>query len=373
MKCIKRLLLVGFSFLSMFCCSAQVVVSLQLPPSGILQKNQLWNMVVVSGAGQRFNMQVELNVFDSRNGNRVFSATSRLVEMNNGAKQIRMNDLMPIQYQYINSLYQMDAGMNGLLPVGIFKFCYNFFRISEKGKEPLSEECREIEIAPLSPPQLMMPQDSAMLEAVYPQFTWTPPTPANSFKGLQYELRVVELQKGQNSTEAIQKNIPFAERGNVKESFFAYPSSLPAFDTSVLYAWQITATDMSGYAAKSEVWTFSLSKRSQNRINVTSSYVWLQRSENPSLFISNGRIKFSYNNLTGQRTATYQLVNTSDNAYHVERTGKVRLSDGENYIDLNLQDKRFWKNSELYRFELVNDKGEKWLLNIKFIDKESNQ
>src|SRR5688572_5693410 len=113
MKCIKRLLFVGFFFFSVFCCSAQVVVSLQLPPSGILQKNQLWNMVVVNGAGQRFNMLVELNVFDSRNGNRVFSATSRLVEMNNGAKQIRMNDLMPIQYQYINSLYQMDAGMNG--------------------------------------------------------------------------------------------------------------------------------------------------------------------------------------------------------------------------------------------------------------------
>jgi hypothetical protein len=373
MKCIKQLLFFSIVMFSVLCCSAQVVVSLQLPPSGILQKNQLWNMLVVNGAGEKFNMVVELNVFDSRNGNRVFSATSRLIEVSSGAKQMRMNDLMPIQYQYINSLYQMDAGMNGLLPVGLFKFCYNFFRINEKGKLPLSEECREMEIAPLSPPQLMMPQDSAVLEALYPQFSWTPPTPANSFKGLHYELRVVELQKDQNSTDAIQKNIPFAERGNLKEPFFAYPSSLPAFDTSVLYGWQITATDLNGYAAKSEVWTFSLSKRTLNKLKVTNSYVWLQRGEDPALFISNGRVKFSYNNLISQRTASYQLVNVSGNTQQVVRSGKVSLSDGQNFIDLNLEDKKFWKENELYRFELVNDKGEKWLLNIKFIEKEENQ
>lgn len=372
MKC-KQLLLFGVSLFFLSICSAQVVVSLQLPPSGVLQKSQLWNMLVVNGAGEKFNMVVELNVFDSRNGNRVFSASSRMIEINAGAKQIRMNDLMPVQYQYINSLYQMDAGMNGLLPVGSFKFCYNFFRINEKGKDPLSEECREMEIAPLSPPQLMMPQDSAKIETVYPQFTWTPPTPSNSFKGLQYELRVVELQKGQNITDAIQKNIPFAERGNLKEPFLAYPSSLPAFDTAVLYAWQITATDINGYAAKSEVWTFSLSKRTQNRLKVTNSYVWLQKGEDPALFISNGRVKFSYNNLIAQRTANYQLINVSDNKQQIVRKGKVGLSDGQNFIDLNLEDKRFWKENELYRFELINDKGEKWLLNIKFIDKEENQ
>lgn len=373
MKCIKRLLLVGFTFFSMCCCSAQVVVSLQLPPSGILQKNQLWNMVVVSGAGQHYNMLVELNVFDSRNGNRVFSAVSRLVEMNNGARQIRMNDLMPIQYQYINSMYQMDAGMNGLLPVGVFKFCYNFFRISDKGKEPLAEECREIEITPLSPPQLVMPQDSAVLEAVYPQFSWTPPTPANSFKGLQYELRVVELQKGQNSAEALQKNLPFAERGNLKESFFAYPSSLPAFDSSVLYAWQITATDQSGYTAKSEIWTFSLSRRSLNSLKATNSYIWLRQGQDPSIFISNGRVKFSYDNLVGDGTANYQIINVSGKEEQLMKKGMVQLSEGQNYIDINLEDKRFWKENELFRFELLNSKGQKWLLNIKFIEKEENQ
>jgi hypothetical protein len=352
------------------CVFAQIAVNLQLPPSGLLQKSQLWNMAIVNGSGENITLQIELSIYDSRNGNRVLAATSRLIELKGGVKQLRMNDISPVQYQYMNPLYNIDANQNGILPVGIFKVCYNFFRSSTKGSELMLEECRELEIAPISPPVLNLPEDTVVLKTKYPQFSWIPPAPLQSFKGLNYELRVVELQKGQNSSEAMQKNLPFAEKGNLKEAFFAYPSSLPAFAQSQLYAWQITAFDASGYTVKSEIWTFSIAPNAENKLKVTNAYVWLKRGEDPSVFVSNGKLKFTYENLEGDSNVTFQIVNLSGKKEQIVRNGVLKISNGQNFIELSLEEKRFWKENDSYRFELISSKGEKWKLNIKFIEKD---
>lgn len=346
---------------------AQLAVDLQLPPSGILQKSQLWNMVVVNPSAETVPLQVELSVFDINTGNRVLSATSNIIQVSRGMKQLRMNDMQPIQYPFVNALYEIDGNLNGLLPVGFFKICYNFFRISSKEPQLLMEECRELEIAPLSPPLLNMPADSAVVKTHYPQFSWIPPAPMQSFKGLNYELRVVELQKDQQASDAIQQNLPFAEKGNIRDPFYAYPSSLPVFDTAKFYAWQITAYNASGYNAKSEIWTFSIEKNNISALKVTSAYIGLSKGESPSLFVSDGHIKFMYENDAGDAGINWELLHVSGKAEHVVKKETLAIQGGQNFIDINLYNKRFWREGDLYRFQFVNSRGEKWKLYVQFV------
>ncbi|MBS4065889.1 MAG: hypothetical protein KGZ74_15120 [Chitinophagaceae bacterium] len=372
MKRMQRSFLAGMMIIVMFMMhaktKAQLAVNLQLQPSGIIQKQQLWNIAVVNGSSERIPMLIELNVFDSRNGNRVFSSVSKILIIAQGAKQITIHDVMPIQYQYLNPLYQIDASQNSLLPVGVFRFCYNFFRTGDKGSELLLEECRTMEVGPLSPPMLNLPQDSAVLSNKHPQFVWIPPVPLQTFKNLNYELRVVELQKGQNSSEALQKNLPFAEKGNIREPYFSYPSSLPAFDTATMYAWQITAYDANGYSVKSEVWSFSIKNRNPSGLKLSTAYVWLKQGEDPSMFVSSGHVKFSYENMRNDSLVTYRVV--AGNKEQQVRQGSIKLSPGQNFIDLDFGNKRFWRENETYRFELINSKGERWKLSMLFIEKE---
>ncbi len=352
---------------------AQVAIQLQVPPSGLLQKNQLWNMVVINAGGEASVIQIELNIYDARNSTRVLTAISSPVTVAPGSKQLNLSTFMPVQYQYLNPMYQVDAGQNGFLNVGIYKVCYSLLNASIKNSDPVIEECREIEVMPLSPPLLTSPADGAVLKEKYLQFTWMPPAPLQSFKNLFYEIKVVALQPGQNSSEAIQKNFPFAVKSNIRETFFNYPSSLPAFDTSSFYAWQVTAFDINGYSVKSEIWVFSLEKSKYSNLKVTTAYVKLKKEEDGSMFLSNGRIKFMYENLLQDTECSYQLISTAGSEERIIKKGKIDITQGENFIIIDLTEKRFWKENEVYRFELQNSKGEKWKLFVMFLNKEEEQ
>jgi hypothetical protein len=372
-KQLYRVILSFFAGFVYYSVHAQVVMQLQVPPTGIMQKNQLWNMVIVNASGELINVQAEMNIYDARTTARVLSAVSTVVPVAPGSKQLSLQAFSPVQYQYLNPMYQVDAAQNGLLPVGIYKVCYSLLNVSGRSIAPLTEECREIEVMPVSPVLLAAPVDSAMLKEKYPQFNWIPPAPLQAFKSLSYEIRVVALQPGQNSSEAIQQNLPVAVKANLREPFFAYPSSLPAFDTSSLYAWQITAFDANGYSVKSEVWVFSLEKNKYATLKISTAYIQLTKGSDPSIFISNGKIKFMYENLVQDSLCTYQLVSVTEKEERVMKKGKLSLSYGENFMTLDLTDRRFWREGELYRFELLNSKGEKWMLTVLFIDKEEEQ
>jgi hypothetical protein len=370
-----------YSFFSILCFSTcllltlrtacQVTLQVQLPPSGVVQKSQLWNLAIINGTGLPSTSVVELSIYDSRNNTRVLTATSSPVSIPSGAKQFTLNSFAPVQYQFLNPMYQVDASQNGLLPVGIFKVCYSIINNGSKNDGSVAEECRELEVSPLSPPVLATPVDSSVLKNKYPQFTWIPPAPLQLFKNLLYEIRVAEVMPGQNSSEAMQKNLPVSVTSNLRESFFSYPSSLPGFDTSKLYAWQIKAFDLNGYAVNSEIWTFSIEKNRFSHLKTTSAFIRLQKGEDASLFVSDGSLKFQYEHLLPDAVCSYQLIDISTSENRVVRKSEVNVSQGDNFITLDFSGKRFWKEGDKYRFELINSRGEKWILSILFISSDN--
>lgn len=249
---LKKMTLLGLLLLPCL-LQAQVTINAQLPPGGLVQKDQLWYLVLVSTKTDVQDVQIKMSLQDAATGQIVMSANSGSLLLGKGVKIITSRDVQPITYNYQST----DFARN-YLPMGAYIACYQLYHTGDKGDEPLGDECIRINIDPLSPPLLNTPAQQAELHTPYPQFTWMPPTPFDMFTDASYEILVTEVMPGQSATEAIQYNTPVYTKGNILQTYESYPSGFSALDTGKIYAWQVVARNGLNYAVKTEVWTFTV-------------------------------------------------------------------------------------------------------------------
>jgi hypothetical protein len=247
---IKKII-VAVSFFLPVLCAGQVTVSVQLPPAGMIQKDQLWNLVVVNNNKTTLEVMVSLDLQDAVTGQTVLSAVGRSFLLAKGAKIIGIRDIQPVLYNFQSSDFT-----GKFIPLGSYIACYKVFRNGEKGPEPLGEECVRTNISSLSPPLLASPSDKATVETVYPSFSWVPPSPIDMFSSLSYDIAVAEIAPGQSPTEAILYNTPVYTSHNLKVPYMNYPSGFSKLRQGQQYAWQVTARNGLNYAAQTEVWSF---------------------------------------------------------------------------------------------------------------------
>ncbi len=252
---------------------AQVTVNVQLPPAGMIQKDQLWNLVLVNNNAST-DVIVALDIQDAVSGQPVLSARSRSFMLGKGLKVINIQDVQPVQYNH------MAAELSGgYLPLGSYIACYRVVR-NDKGPEPLGDECVRINVSPLSPPILNTPADHSELPGGYPQFSWLPPSPMDMFSNLWYELLVAEVLPGQSATEAVLYNVPVYAGHNLPSPYENYPASFSKLKPGQQYAWQVTARNGLNYAAQTEVWTFFIkSSDSLKESKISGSYLILKKGE----------------------------------------------------------------------------------------------
>lgn len=248
---------------SLLCCLAvvtarsQVSLVLQVPPTGVMQKNQLWNMALINAAAGSTTVAIQLTLVDGRDGQAVMTAETRPILLTKGTTMITARDVTPVHYDYLSPKFNIDRDPNGFLPVGNYRACYSVSQVSI-GHGRLNEDCIPVEVQPLSPPQLNLPADTSTVATAYPQFSWLPPTPVNLFSNLSYEMMLVEVLPGQGAYEAIQQNIPVYNISHLQDPVNLYPASAKPLDTGRLYAWRILALNEDQLIAQSEVWTFKL-------------------------------------------------------------------------------------------------------------------
>lgn len=260
-KVFIRLAFLVFPFVG---ANAQVSISVQEPPSGIIQKTQLWNLSLIYSGNTPMNVTIGITLIDINDNQPLLTAFSRSITLNKGVKTIRAADVSPIDYTYISAGF--NPRMDGFLPIGSYRVCYTVYAIGKEIEITLAENCINLDVQPLSPPQLTMPSDSANLQNPYPQFSWLPPAPLTLFTDLNYELLVTEVRDDQTSGAAIQENIPVYNARRLNTVVSNYPSSWKTLDTGKVYAWRIIAKNGENFAAQSEVWTFRITKEKQEKL-----------------------------------------------------------------------------------------------------------
>jgi hypothetical protein len=275
----KRLSCIAILFLLVITGRSQLSVSIQEPPAGIVQKNQLWNLSLIYSGNNAINVVIGLTLVDINDNQPVLTAFTRPISLIKGAKQLRLQDISPVDYAYVSPAF--NRLMDAFLPIGNYRACYTVYSGDRHAENNiLSEDCISLEVAPLSPPQLTMPADSANIQNIYPQFSWLPPAPMNLFNDLNYDLLVTEVREGQAALEAIQENIPIYNPKRVTAMVNNYPSSNKSLDTGRVYAWRVIAKNGETFAAQSEVWTFKVTKKKPETL-VPSSGMYLElKSDN---------------------------------------------------------------------------------------------
>ncbi|MBO9730127.1 MAG: hypothetical protein J7623_15925 [Chitinophaga sp.] len=351
--------------LMMLCCirvGAQVSMTVQLPPAGVLLKAQLWNVVLVSAYERSVNVRITMRLMDARTNQPVLTGITRDIPLTKGARQLQAGDLMPIQYEYLSPA--IDRSVNGFLAAGNYLACYSLVVAGDKDGNQPGEDCIPFVSEPVSPPLLNSPAHQSELLTFLPQFTWLPPAPLNMFSDLNYEMILTEVHNGQSPEEAIQQNIPVLRVPRLKNIFVNYPSGAVQLDTANTYAWSVIARNGNLFAAQTEVWTFRVKGNGNSADREHGAYVQLRKELDGSVMNGSRSLQVGYNNETADSTIAYELISL-DNSNKVVYSGKLAVRRGTNYLDVPLEKRRGLHTGQLYLFRLQNSREEYW--QVKFI------
>lgn len=355
----KKYLLSLLLSVALFGATGQISIQPLVPPGGIIQKNNLWNIAVINTSSSGFDCRIELILRDRASGIEVLTATTGDFRTEPGAKQLNASILMPVQYNYFSAA--VTSRSDDFIPIGDYTACYRL----TAGKNIIAEECVSFDSEPLSPPMLINPADSSALESAPSQFTWIPPAPMNLFGHLQYEVIITEILPGQKAEEAMQQNLPFYTEPNVPVNNLTYRGMATDFEKDKWYAWQVVARDDNNYAGKSEVWVFKVTESGIIPPIVQGfPYVKLKMNEPDMAIAPNGILKLSYTS-RGKDSLINVVVTDMTELKSSAYSFNAQIKPGENLIQYDL--KKILKPAEgkTYSAELSNTSGEKWMLLFK--------
>ena len=349
---------------------SQLIVNIQLPPNGVTQKSQLWNMTITNTGSASLLLHVDLTFTEVTNSMQVMSAATQVITILPGTTQLTNALLQPVQYNVLSPLYAVDISPNGLLPIGNFEVCYSFMNHNIETVEKIAEDCRELIIEPLSPPLLIYPYDQSVIETENPQLSWLSPMPVNLFSNLKYNLDLVEVFPNQSPSDAIQQNFPLFQQTGITVTNLLYPNSAPILELNKQYAWRITATSNESAVTKSETWVFSR-KEFFKVENIKSSelpFAKLKKDDRGGYAIFVNELKFDYLNENADSIWNIKVYDLSkpDKKQISLMTDGIILKPGLNLIKYDVTNNPEFLDRHLYLLEIINTRKESWKLRFEY-------
>jgi hypothetical protein len=358
----KIKILLAILFCTAFSAKAQVTVTTQLPNSGILLKDQLWNMIITNNSNDIAELKLQVDVRDVLIGQSVINATAGKIVIGKGMKLITVKEVQPIMYNYVATEFS-----GNYLPCGSYTISYRLIQETSKGDVLAADEVVRINITPLSPPLLTTPSDKSSIETVYPQFTWMPPTPVQMFNPLLYDITVVAIEEGQSAKEAIEFNKPVYINTNLQNSSEKIPTSYQQLQQGRSYAWQVVARSGFACAAPTEIWTFTIGKDSVTKIIEAAPYIKISKANTELTIVHQSMIKMEYYNAGNDKKVTCSIYKAGDKEKSNRQTIRfdLLLANGQNFLMYDLAKKVKLDEKTVYEASIINSRGEEWLM--KFI------
>jgi hypothetical protein len=351
----KKTIVVILLFLIGYRSEAQITVQPLLPSQGLFQKEQLWNILAINSSSYPQQCYVVLSLQDRQSGREIMSATSTSFTLEKGSKQLNEANLTPIQY----TDFAFDD--KSFLPVGSYMACFKLIGAGHESGQ-FSESCVPFDVAPLSPPMLILPADSSVLQTAPSQFTWQPPAPLTMFQQLHYEILIAEIAAGQRPEEAVELNTPLYIDLNVPTSFMNYSGAYPSFEQGKWYAWQVVAQDGGSYAAKTPVWDFKVSQPDVPAVvPLSTNYIILSNEKSMSEginILSDNTAHIKYYSFDKDHSGTMNFIGPDGK---ILESTTIQLAYGDNYLTYKLGNK--FKKGTTYSIQITDNKKNK---NIAF-------
>lgn len=341
---------------------AQVTIQPIVPAVGIMQKAQLWNIVIVNSSGLQYSCRLQLILKDRFTNLEILNAATNIFPISMGTKQLTASSLNPIQYNYLAQGF--NIGLQELIPVGSYTACYNLTSVGDKEID-LANECVAFDVEALSPPMLVNPADSSLLDVSPSQFLWIPPAPAEMFSRLRYDVNITALNEGQQTNEAIQENVPFYSEGNHLSNILNYGATLPAFEKDKWYAWQITARDDRSYAGKSALWIFKIKPDTVAKPQPgNDNYILIGNNTQTQSInaVSQHKLFVKYYSFYSAQEVTVKFFDSGGRQVY---TVKQKVTYGDNYLDFKLNNS--FKAGQVYTILITDNQQHSYsaLFNIQ--------
>jgi hypothetical protein len=354
----KRVFSLAVMGLCFFASFGQVSLSVHEPPPGIVQKSQLWNLTLIYSGNTPLDVTIGLSLVDLKDNQPAMTAMTRPISLVKGIRQLKALDVSPVAYNYFSTAFDVSRMGDAFLPIGNYRAC---FTVSTANKDPevvLFEDCINLEIQPLAPPQLNLPSDTSRVETSYPQFNWLPPVPLTLFSNLNYDLLIVEVQPGQTPEAAIQGNLPVYSALHLTTPVNNYPASYKSLDTGKVYAWRVIAKNGEAFAAQSDVWTFRIEKPKPAQLAPTKGAYLELRNDNG--FSGTAIIP---DNILGIKYYSYDKTHDASIKFFDDKGQLVKempqtIQYGNNFIALSLDNS--FKKETTYFMELADLQGSRY-------------
>ncbi len=222
--------------------NAQVVVTIQQPPPGQLNVEDLWNLDLTNNTQETFTVHLRGTATEERDG-LIFDGSSNTFSLPPGFRRVNPTDIT-IDLRYSNRKYEDIVLRTGSVSEGDYTVC--IYVINVENGEELGRGCIQQQVAHPSPPQLISPKDGATVEDEFPVFSWMPPMPLLTDQIVSYNLKIVEILSGQTPIDAMQSSPSWFEEEGILQTSFRYPISARVFEPGKEYAWQVQTLDSDG-------------------------------------------------------------------------------------------------------------------------------
>lgn len=341
----------------------QVLIIPEVPAGGIIMKQQVWSLMINNLSGVIKRASLSVTITDRISSQVLLEASSGLLTINPGAKRINYQDLSPIYYAVSVIGFSDLRQLNQPIPVGEYLLCYRLYEAETRATEVLASECIKISAEPLSPPQLIQPENTSVIRETRPVLSWTPPAPVHMFNSLSYDIIVSPLYEKQSPQEALQRNIPAMTTSSVTNSIL-YPSSFTNLETGKTYAWQIAARDGGRFGAKSEVWTFTIMPDSVSQIITSAPFVLLKKENNEATVLHQGVLKMEYFNVLPDSMVQVEVYSTNEKNTRVKQViaFTLRVKPGQNFLEHTIPGRTRLDESAVYEVRLSNGRKENWFM-----------
>jgi hypothetical protein len=348
--------------------SGQLSVNILLPPGGVMDKQQLWNIIATNTETSPLTLQLQVTFSEVNTGQPVFVASVSPFVINPGTTQLTPGSIGSVFFNIVNPDYQIDPGPNGLLPVGTFMACYDFM-ISKYNK--VVRECQPINIPPLGPLQLVQPANGSELMDLNPMLSWLPPSPINMLNNLRYDLRIVEIQGQQTAADAIKENLSLFSSPGITATNYPYSNQLTPLEAGKKYAWQIIAVNNSNVITKSEVWMFTTKTTTTTPLPPIAAPVYIKlrgkgMTEGYALF--RGQLHFDYFNETNDIKWSISIQDLSDPgriSFNLPMDS-LKIKRGQNLVDYDAHNDRRFIDGHQYLLKVISNTNETWQLRFEY-------